>query len=77
MYRGAAPTGSPWPNDLAATPELPRARQFQEDVLAAHRQLLGERHPDTHNSAHQLAETLRAEGEQEAASRSGVGFDIA
>jgi hypothetical protein len=46
---------------------FPSARQLQEQVLAGRREVLGERHPDTLTAMGNLAWTLSAQGELDAA----------
>ena len=48
---------------LYAQGDLAGARQLEEQVLAARRQLLGEKHPDTLTAMLNLALTLSAQGD--------------
>jgi hypothetical protein len=52
---------------LAELGELQAARELCEDTLARRRRVLGEDHPDTLNSANNLAVDLRGLGEYQAA----------
>ena len=63
--RSAPPTTSPV--DLRALGDTQAARELDEDTLARSRRVLGEDHPDTLNSANNLAIDLRALGEHQAA----------
>ncbi|MGH9277300.1 MAG: tetratricopeptide repeat protein, partial [Acidimicrobiales bacterium] len=52
---------------LRAQGDYAAARRLQEEVLAAWREVLGERHPDTLTAANNLAGTLQAQGDYAAA----------
>ncbi|HEY6425444.1 MAG TPA: tetratricopeptide repeat protein, partial [Pseudonocardiaceae bacterium] len=48
--------------DLSALGEYAPARELHEDTLTRRRQVLGDDHPDTLRSAHNLANNLGALG---------------